>query len=325
MLASVKIAGISMKAPEKVITNFDLEKMVDTTDAWITKRTGISRRHIATNESALGMAVDVAKEAIEHAGIDKKKIELIVSSTITSEYVTPSMSSYVQKALDIDCAAMDVQAGCTGYVYAMATAASLMDTLGIDAALVLSSDVLSNYMDWTDRSTCVLFGDGAGAVVLKRSKIPCLHFPRLWGSPDREDVLICKRDKRTNPFSKKDNKNVKPEYIRINGREVFTYAVSAMEEVLRYLLKKCKDKPFTKIIPHQANARIIDYVQRQLDFSADQFFVNIDEYANTTSATVPIAMYDAYKRGWLKKGDRVALVAFGAGLSCGGLVVDWTL
>lgn len=325
MTASVEIAGIACKVPEKVVTNSDLEKLVDTSDEWITKRTGISTRHIATDQRSIDMAVDVAKMAIENAGVSKDEIKLIVASTITSEYTTPGTACYVQKVLEIECAAMDISAGCTGFIYALTTASSLMDTLGIDTAMVVSSETLSHYADWTDRATCVLFGDGAGAVVLRRSETPHLHFPVIWGTPDREDVLYCKRERRITPFMKKDARPVKPEYIHMNGREVFTYAVGAMENVLKHLLGKCGDKPFTKIIPHQANEKIIDYVRRKFDFSDGQFFLDISEYANTSSATIPIAMCDALAKGWLKKGDRAALVAFGAGLTCGGIVVDWTI
>lgn len=323
MIANVEIVGISNSVPERVVTNFELEKLVDTSDEWITKRTGISKRHIATKEQAIDMAADVAFSALQGSGVDKNDVGLIVSSTITSDYMTPTMSSYVQKKLDIDCASMDIAAGCTGFVYAIITAASLMDSLNVDVAIVIASETLSNYVDWTDRSTCVLFGDGAGAVVLKRSETACIHYPILGGSPDPEDVIICKREKRKTPFN--DVTHVEEEYIHMKGREVFTYAVGAFEDILNQLLKMCGDKPFTKIIPHQANEKIIDYVIRKMDFEKEQFFLNIGEYANTSSATIAIALYDAYAKGWLQKGDRIALVGFGAGLTCGGVVIDWTL
>lgn len=323
MLASVEIAGVAKFLPERVVTNFDLEKLVETSDEWIKKRTGIHTRYVLGEETTVGMATEAAKKAIAHAGIDKKDVGLIVSSTITSEYVTPSMSDYVKKVLDIDSVAMDLSAGCSGFIYSLTTAASLMDTLDIDTALVIGSEALSKYTDWTDRGTCVLFGDGAGAVVLKRSDKPCLLHPILGGTADREDVLYCHREKRSTPFSKVTS--IVKEYIHMNGRDVFTYAVGAIEDILRKLLQKCNDKPFTKIIPHQANEKIIDYVIRKMDLQHEQCFLNISEYANTSSATIPIAMFDAYEKGWLKKGDRVALVGFGAGLSCGGLVIDWTI
>ena len=324
MLASVEVAGIAKSVPKKIVTNFDIEKLVDTSDEWITKRTGISTRHIAADEeSAIEMAVDVAKKALAHSGVSKEDIGMIVCSTLTSELVTPAMASYVQKAFDIDCAAMDVAAGCTGFVYALVSAASMMDSLNIDAAIVIASETLSTYVDWTDRSTCVLFGDGAGAVVLKRSKKPCVAYPVLGGSPDRDDVIICRRERRQTPFNGTIDES--RDYFHMNGREVFTYAVGALEDTLTKLLKMCGDKPYTKIVPHQANEKIIDYVMRKTDFDKEQFFINIGEYANTSSATIPIALYDAYEKGWIQKGDRLALVGFGAGLTCGGVVIDWTL
>ena len=323
MIAPVEFAGVAKVVPERIVTNADMEKLVDTSDEWITKRTGIHTRHIAGEETAVGMAVEAVQKAIVHAGIDKKDIGLIIGSTITSEYVTPSMADYVKKVLGIDAVAMDLSAGCSGFIFGLTTAASLMDTLGIDNAVVVASETLSKYTDWTDRSTCVLFGDGAGAVVLRRSSEPCLLYPILAGTADSDDVLYGLREKRSTPFS--EVASIEKEYLHMKGSEVFTYAVGVVEDVLRELQQKCEDKPYTKVIPHQANEKIIDYVLRKMDMTSEQCFVNIGEYANTSSATIPIAMFDAYEKGWLKKGDRVALVGFGAGLSCGGVVIDWTL
>jgi 3-oxoacyl-[acyl-carrier-protein] synthase-3 len=309
--------------PEKVVTNFDLEKLVDTSDEWITKRTGISTRRIVTNETAIGMAADAATKALDMAGIDKNDVGLIVGCTFTSEQLTPAMASYVAKVLGIASATMDISAGCTGFISGIITAASLMDSLGLKAAIVVSSETLSKFVDWTDRSTCVLFGDGAGAVVLQRSETPRLHYPILNGVPDVDDVLILHREKRQTPFCHVDE--FKNEYIRMDGREVFTYAVGAVEDALNCMMQMCGDKPYTKVIPHQANEKIIDYVIRKTGLSKEQFFINIDKYANTSSATIPIAICDAYAQGWLNAGERIALVGFGSGLSCGGIVIDWTL
>ena len=324
MLAPVEIVGIANCVPERVVTNFDLEALVDTSDEWITKRTGIKTRRIAVEETAFGMAAEAAAKALKMSGVDKTAIGLIVASTLTGEKLTPSMASSVQKALDIrQCAAMDISAGCTGFIYALATAASLMDTLNVDNAIVLSSETLSKYVDWTDRSTCVLFGDGAGALVLKRSTGAHILYPVLNAAPDEDDVIVIKKEARTTPFgSPADGKK---EYIHMKGSEVFTYAVGVMEETLRTLAEQCGDKPYTKIIPHQANEKIIDYVMRTMHLNREQFFLNISEYANTSSATIPIALADAYNAGWLKTGDRVALVGFGSGLTSGGVVIDWTM
>ena len=323
MIASAEIAGIGSVLPEKIVTNFDMEKLVETSDEWITKRTGIHTRHIATEEMAIDMAADASAKALDMSGIDKNDIGLIVGCTFTSELLTPAMASYVAKALDIECATMDISAGCTGFISGVITAASLMDSLGLKAAIVVSSETLSKFVDWTDRSTCVLFGDGAGAVVLKRSEMPRLHYPVLTGIPDVDDVLVMYREKRETPFCKVDD--FKKEYIQMDGREVFTYAVGAVEDALDRMMDMCGNKPYTKVIPHQANEKIIDYVIRKTGLSKEQFFVNINKYANTSSATIPIAICDAYETGWLKAGERIALVGFGSGLSCGGIVIDWTI
>lgn len=322
-MAYVQIAGLASSLPERVVTNFDLEGLVDTSDEWIQKRTGIRERRIATHETTTDMAVDAARQAIQKAGIDPASIGLIVACTITGDYITPSMASHVQRELGIECAAMDLSAGCTGFVYALVTASSLMETLGAQAALVVASESLSKITDWSDRATCVLFGDGAGAVVLQKSEQEHLCCPVLGGTPDTDDVLSCKWEPRETPFN--GLKANKKEYLKMKGKEVFTYAVGAIEDVLKKLLAKCGDKPFTKVIPHQANSKIIDYIIRNMHFKPDQFFLDIDEYANTSSATIPIAMCDAAQKGWLRKGDRVALVGFGSGLTCGGVVIDWTI
>ena len=324
MLAPVEIAGVASCVPEKVVTNHELEKLVETSDEWISKRTGIKKRHIAVGETAVSMAVRASADALASSGIGKDDIGLIVACTVSGDNLTPAMASSVQRALEIPhCAALDISAGCTGFVYALVTAASLMDTLGADNALVVSSETLSKYTDWTDRATCVLFGDGAGAVVLKRSDKPRMHYPILNAVPDTDDAIVIKKEARTTPFGPPADD--KKEYIRMKGSEVFTYASGVMEETLRRLLELCGDKPYTKIIPHQANEKIIDYVMRTMRLDREQFFVNISEYANTSSATIPIAMADAYRAGWLRQGDRVALVGFGSGLTSGGVVIDWTM
>ena len=323
MIAPVEIAGFGRSLPEKVVTNTDLEKIVDTSDEWIVKRTGIRQRHIATEETAISMGADSAAKALKMSGIDKDQIGLIVGCTFTSDYATPAMASFVAKALDIECATMDVYAGCTGFVTAMITAGSMMDSLGLEAAIVVASETLSRCTDWTDRSTCVLFGDGAGAIVLQRSEKPHLHYPVLSGVPDVEDVLFAPRRKVSTPFHQYDD--AKDGCINMNGREVFTYAVGAVEDTLRKMQEMCGDKPYTKVIPHQANAKIIGYAARATGLKKASVFVNIDKYANTSSATIPIAICDAHAQGWLKAGDRVAFVGFGSGLSCGGIVIDWTI
>lgn len=324
MLANVTIAGVASSIPEKVVTNKELESLVETSDEWITKRTGIHTRHVVVGETATGMAADSAAKALEMSGVPKESVGLIVACTITGEDLTPSMAGSVQKALGIaQCASFDVSAGCTGFIYALVAASSLMETLGVEAAIVVASEAMSKFTDWSDRSTCVLFGDGAGAVVLRRSDTPRVQHPILNATPDTGDVIVLKKNPRSTPFSPVDD--TAKEYIRMKGADVFTYAVGVLEDTLKRLSALCGDKPFTKVIPHQANEKIIDYVMRTMNMSRDAFFLNIATYANTSSATIPIALCDAWEAGWLRQGDRVALAGFGSGLTSGGVVIDWDL
>lgn len=324
MLAPVTIAGIGKCVPEKVVTNTELESLVDTSDEWISKRTGIRSRHVVVEETATGMATAAARDALNMSGLKPEEIGVIVACTITGDDLTPSLAGSVQKALGIPlCAAMDVSAGCTGFVYALVSAASLMDTLGKDAAIVVASEVMSKYADWTDRSTCVLFGDGAGALVLKRSEIAHLLHPILEAVPDKDDVIVVKKEARSTPFT--GEYDVQRESIRMKGADVFTYAVGVMESTLCRLAEQCGEQPFTKVVPHQANEKIIDFVVRSMHMPREQFFVNIATYANTSSASIPIALCDAWESGWLNAGDRVAIVGFGSGLTSGGAVIDWTI
>ena len=324
MLAPVSIAGIGKCVPEKVVTNFDLESIVETSDEWISKRTGIRSRHVVVNETATELALKAAGDALVMSGVEAKEVGVVVACTITAEDLTPSLAGQVQKALNIpNCAAMDISAGCTGFVYALVTAASLMDSLHKDVAIVVASEIMTKYCDWTDRSTCVLFGDGAGAMVLKRSDIPHLLHPILDATPGTDDVIVVKKEARSTPFT--GDVESQRESIRMKGADVFAYAVAVLENTLNQLAKRCADKPIDKIVPHQANEKIIDFVIRTMKFRREQFFVNIANYANTSSASIPIALCDAWEFGWLNAGDRIAIVGFGSGLTSGGAVIDWTI
>jgi 3-oxoacyl-[acyl-carrier-protein] synthase-3 len=324
MLAPVSITGIGKCVPEKVVTNDDLSHLVETSDEWISKRTGIRSRHVAVEETATELAISAVKDALEMSGEKPEDVGVIVACTITGDELTPSLAGRIQKAFGIPaCAAMDVSAGCTGFVYALVTAASLMDTLGKDVAIVLASEIMTKYCDWTDRATCVLFGDGAGAVVLRRDETARILHPILSATSDQDDVIVLKKEERKTPFS--GEVESPRESIRMKGADVFTYAVAVMENTLNQLMERCTDKPVNKIVPHQANEKIIDFVVRSMKLPRENFFVNIANYANTSSASVPIALCDAMESGWLDAGDRVAIVGFGSGLTSGGAVIDWTI
>ncbi len=324
MLAPVSITGIGKCVPEKTVTNDDLAQLVETSDEWISKRTGIRSRHVAVEETATGLAISAARDALAMSGEAPESVGVIVACTITGDDLTPSLAGRLQKALGIPaCAAMDVSAGCTGFVYALVTAASLMDTLQKDVAIVVASEIMSKYCDWSDRATCVLFGDGAGAVVIRRSERARILHPVLAAAPDVDDVIVLKKEERATPFT--GAVESAKESIRMKGADVFTYAVAVMENTLNQLTERCTDKPIDKFVPHQANEKIIDFVVRSMKLPRENFFVNIANYANTSSASIPIALCDAMESGWLNAGDRIAIVGFGSGLTSGGAVIDWTI
>jgi len=321
---SATIVGVGSKLPEKIVTNEMLEQIVDTSDKWIKKRTGISERRICTTEDSNSLAVDATKMALESAKVDANDVDIIIGTTITGDYATPAIANFVQKAIGCeDSISFDIAAGCTAFIYALGIITSMMETMNLETGVIVSSEVLSGTLDWTDRSSCVLFGDGAGAVVVKRSDKNRIKFPLLHAIPDTEDVLYIKNAKNDNPWSKgMANDDIS---LYMNGNEVFAFAADAVEKTLKQLDEKMGDTKIDKIVPHQANSRIIRFAASNTDFELDQFYVNVDKCANTSSATIPIALCEANENGWLKKGDNVALVGFGAGLSYGGIVIEWAL
>ena len=321
----VNIVGCAHEMPEFTATNAHLEQIVDTSDEWIVKRTGINERRLITNETLTGLASRAAQRAVDEAGIDKQEIGLIIAATFTSDTKTPALASNIQKELGIErAAAMDLSAGCTGFIYALATAKGLMETLDIDTALVVGADYISKYIDWTDRSTCVLFGDGSGAVVIKKTEEEGIGAVYLNAKPDTDDVLVINDKKAEHPWRDTAGDEGKINALMMKGADVYEFACGAMVETIEALNAKL-GRTINKIIPHQANGRIIRYAAVKSKVPLKNFFVNIHKYANTSAATIPIAIDEAWREGWLKKGDEIALIGFGAGLTWGGLTLKWQL
>ena len=321
----ISIIGCGHKMPEFIATNEHLEKIVDTSNEWIVKRTGIGHRRLITDETLTELAAEAASSAIDTAGIEKQEIGLIIAATFTSDTKTPALASNVQKELGIErAAAMDLSAGCTGFIYSMATAKALMESLDIETALVIGADYISKYVDWKDRSTCVLFGDGAGAVVLKKGEGEGIGAIYLNGKPDTNEVLIVNDKKADHPWRDTSNDNEKLNALMMKGTEVYEFACGAMVEALEKL-KEQLGRNIDKIIPHQANGRIIKYASIKSKIPLKNFFLNINKYANTSAATIPVAIDEAWRGGWLKNGDEIALIGFGAGLTWGGLTLKWQL
>lgn len=320
-----KIVGWGKYVPEKILTNQDLEKMVDTTDEWITTRTGIKERHIRTeNDTNSSMAVAASKPALEMAGIKASELDLIIVATSSPDYLLPPVSSQVQDMLGAKCGAFQLTAGCSGWVYGLATATQFIKSGAYNNILVVGSEIISFAIDYTDRGTCVLFGDAAAAVVLMPSDEPTgvLSF-ELGSDGAGAEALIVPGAGSTNPLSQ-SVVDKREGYIRMDGQAVFKFATRTVASSLKRVIDQAGLLPedIDLYIPHQANARIIEVGARLLRQPLDKFYINIHKYGNTSTASVPLALVEAIEEGRLKEGDKVAICAFGAGLTWASVVVQ---
>ena len=323
---TAKIVGLGTYLPEKVLTNSDLEKMVDTSDEWIVTRTGIRERHIAekgVTTSDLGYMA--AKDAIKNAGLKPKDIELIVVATITPDMQFPSTSCLVQKKLGAyNAVCFDISAACSGFIYGMSVAREFLSNGAYKNALVIGTELLSTIVDWSDRNTCILFGDGAGAAVMVPSKSNGIISSYL-GSDGRESELLSVPAGGSRFPSTHETINGKLHFLKMSGNEVFKMAVRIMSDAVKKVLLQsnltCEDVDC--LIPHQANIRIINSVAKRINLCDEKVYVNLERYGNMSSASTPIALAEAVKNGKIKKGDIVVLVAFGSGLTWGATVLKW--
>lgn len=327
-LKRAKISGMGMAVPEKVLTNKDLEKMVDTSDEWITQRTGIKERHIADENTATSdICIEAAKIAIKKAGIKNTDIDFIITGTVTPDYMFPSTSGLIQKALGIrQCAILDIEAGCSGFLYALAIANRFIKCGGFKNILAIGAETLSKVTNWQDRNTCVLFGDGAGAAVVSVSEEGDqseIVSDSLSGNGNLGELLIQYGGGSKNPISQ-EVLDKKMATISMEGREVFKHAIISMYRIALDTLKKAGDltvKDVDWLIPHQANKRIMDSVVKKLGINPDKLLVNLEKYGNTSAGSIPIALYEFIEDGTIKKGDMVLLVAFGAGFTSAGSLI----
>ncbi|OGX19438.1 MAG: 3-oxoacyl-ACP synthase [Omnitrophica WOR_2 bacterium RBG_13_44_8b] len=322
----VGIIGVGEYLPKKVLTNRDLEKMVDTSDEWITTRTGIKQRRMcAKNEAASDLAIKAAKQALEDARLNPKDLDLIIVATITPDMPFPSVACFLQNALLVKNAiCFDVSAACAGFVYALTIAQQFIARGSCRNALVVGTEVLSSITDWKDRNTCVLFGDGAGAIVLAEARSGGILSTYLGCDGSKADLLMQPGGGSRNPATHATVDNGL-HYIKMQGNELFKMAVMIMTEAARNAVKKagleCKDIDI--VIPHQANMRIIMAMARKLGLPPEKIYLNIEKYGNMSSASTATALCEAVKEGRIKKGDIVLVVAFGAGLVWGSCVIKW--
>jgi 3-oxoacyl-[acyl-carrier-protein] synthase-3 len=325
-LQNVKIIGTGLYIPKNVLTNEDLEKMVDTNNEWIITRTGISERHIAEdNEATSDVAAKAALKALKDANIKPEEIDLIIVATNSPDMVFPATACLVQNKIKaVNAATFDLQAGCTSSVYALVTAWQYIATGFYDNALIIGAETLSKLVDWTDRNTCVLFGDGAGAAVLKAGQEKGILSGCLRGDGSNDDLIMLPAGLSRNPASH-ETVEKKMHYVKMKGNEVFKLAVKHMKRVTIKTLDKCNlsVEDIDCFIPHQANIRIISALTRVLKIKEDKVFVNLEKYGNTSAASVMIALDEAVKEGKIKNGDIVLITSFGSGLTYGSIVLKW--
>jgi 3-oxoacyl-[acyl-carrier-protein] synthase-3 len=326
--SNAHVIGWGKYVPQRVLKNGELSELVDTSDEWILTRTGIRERHLAEDgETTADMAVQAARQALEVARFIPSQVELIIVATVTPDHLFPSTACLVQDMLGATrAAAFDLSAGCTGFVYGLSVAADMLSAGSYQTALVIGAETLSSITDWTDRSTCVLFGDGAGAVVLQRGENEGGVIASSLGSDGSGgDLLWLPAGGSRIPTSQRSIAK-RLHFIHMKGREVFRFAVKVMHEATCEVLEKAGHAldDLTLLIPHQANQRIIEAAGRSLDLSPEMVYSNVEWYGNTSAASIPIALSEAAEKGRIQTGDLVVCVGFGAGLTWGAAAIRWT-
>ncbi len=323
---SAGILGTGHYAPKRILTNFDLEKMVDTTDEWIRTRTGVETRHLASaSENTSDLCVKAAEQALDMAGLTAADIDFVIVATASPDYVVPSTACLVQDKLGMKAGAMDISAGCSGYIYAVATASSMVKAGIYRHVLIVGAEILSRLVNWRDRSTCILFGDGAGAAVIGPAEEGFgLLASDLGSDGSLGQILNIPASGVAEPVTHRaiDSNRI---YIHMEGPEVFKAAVRHMENTTLTALERAgisKDE-ISMFIAHQANNRIIQSIAKKLDLAEENMYVNVDRYGNTSAASVGIALDEAVRSGHVKHGDIVVLTGFGAGLTWGCDVMRW--
>jgi 3-oxoacyl-[acyl-carrier-protein] synthase-3 len=324
----VRIAGVGHFVPEQVITNADLERMLDTSDEWITTRTGMKERHAARiDEPTSDIALAAARNALVQAGLTPQDLNCIIVATVTPDYAFPATACVLGSKLGIPgIAAFDMEIGCSGFIYGLTVASSLVRTGIFKRVLMVGAEELTRLVNWGDRSTAILFGDGAGAVVLEASAVDSFLGAELGADGSRPQDLYLPFSGTADPPPTAEDVAAKRNTIHMNGREVFRFAVTKMIEATDIALAQAgmAREDVTWLIPHQANKRIIDSAAKYLNMPGDRVIVNIERYGNTSAASIPIALSEAVAAGKLRDGDVILFVGFGAGLSWGAVAWRWS-
>lgn len=330
-MRGIKICATGSYLPGRVVQNEDYTAFVETSDEWISTRTGIHSRHIADGDTTWRMGAQAARHALETAGISPEKVGLIICTTITADYSTPSTACIIQNELGaVNAFAFDLNAACTGFVYALDVAQKYLVSGEVDTALIISTEMMSRIVDYTDRSICVLFGDGAGAAVVQAADSP--YASALHAEGDGYHLIYCKNDPPVNPFTSTPPQadlinatETAPHTVVQQGKDVYKFATHAIPAVAREVCAKAGMRPeeLRYIIPHQANARIVQTAMKNLGLPVEQAWLTIEHVGNTSSASIPIALDELFRAGTLQKGDRLCLVGFGAGLAYGAAIFEY--
>lgn len=326
-LKSVGIVGTGSCLPEKVLTNFDLEKMVDTSDEWITTRTGIKERRISDEKTAASdLATGAAIKAMESAGVAPEDIDLIIVATVTPDMAFPSTACIVQDNIGaVNAAAFDVEAACTGFIYGLSIGEKFISAGDAKTVLVIGAETLSKVCNWEDRNTCVLFGDGAGAAILQEVESGEGILSTILGAEGWKGHVLTLPAGGSRMPSTIETVKQKKHYIHMDGGEVYKFAVNIMAEASRKAVEKAglSLESIDYVVPHQANIRIVEAAAKRLKMDMDKIYVNLNKYGNMSSASIPVALDEAVKAGRIRKGNNVLMVGFGAGLTWGSCVMKW--
>lgn len=323
---NVRIVSTGSSVPELVITNDMLSKIVDTSDEWITTRTGIKNRRVSVDKDTSDLATEAALRCMGKANVKAEDIELIIVATVTPDMFTPSTACIVQSKIGASKAsAFDINAACSGFIYGVDIANSLLSCGRFKNALVIGAECLSKITNWEDRSTCVLFGDAAGAVYMEVSSKPGIMKISTGAEGDKGNNLLSGALNTNNPFKVDKTSPYKDHFVKMNGQEVYRFATRVITDSIKEIFNEfhLTEKEIKLIIPHQANLRIIEFASKKLNISMDKFYINLQDYGNTSSASIPLALNEAIEKGLINEGDKVIAVGFGGGLTYGALLIQF--
>jgi len=316
---SFRVLGTGSYVPSHIVTNDEFSSFLDTTDEWITEHVGVKERHVCTTETASDLAYEAALRALENAGTKPEELDMILCSTVSSDDIAPSVSCFVQGRLGAACPAMDINAACSAFVYMLDTAAGFFMRRRVKKMLVIGAERMSRLLDWGDRNTCIIFGDGAGAMVLEEGDN---YLASKLTAKGNEEIIRIPNFIGSSPFYR--GEQLKP-YVLMQGQETYKFAINAMAADIKDVVELAgmEQSDITFVIPHQANIRIIQVAQKRLQIPPERYYTNIERYGNTSSASIPIALDELNRSGRLRRGDILALSAFGGGLTSAACILKW--